>query len=278
MFTLVMAMPVFSVTDEENTNSDTSTIYGGQSGILYEYNLDEICQRVTVNVTSELEIHSTPDGVREYYLEGCILNKTAYVENDYNDLWHCNCTDGEFDLELSTLINAVNSYNFTIKFYVEEEEQDETIGGGGGGSLITTTVEEEEECIPDWSCTRWSLCFSDGTRTRNCIDLNRCGDTEDKPDETMLCEPPEVDDTFEEVVVSHEDEEPVIEPEEEAVILDEEDEEEPPTSPIVGAFFGLGEDGALWVLFIVLIAGLVLYITLRENSKRNPKFSLFFCL
>ncbi len=37
-------------------------------------------------------------------------------------------------------------------------------GGGGGGAI----------CIPNWSCTDWSPCMSDGYMYRTCTDLNGC--------------------------------------------------------------------------------------------------------
>ena len=266
---LFLVVPVFSVTSEENTDSDTSTIYGGQSSIIYEYDLYDSCQMATVNITSELEIHSTPDGIREYYLKDCTLNETAYIGNDYNDLWHCNCTNGEFNLEISTLINTINKYNFTIKFYVEEEEQYETqetttftrTGGGGGG--FTTPLPEEEECVPEWECTSWSGCI-DGTRTRECTDLNQCDIDEDKPSETQSCqiiqfdeddEPVETDITTDQELETQQDDENFTAQQEEQA------------STITGALVGVGEDGAVWTIFLLLIAAMILYITLKKKNE-----------
>jgi hypothetical protein len=48
-------------------------------------------------------------------------------------------------------------------------------GGGGGGG----------ECTPQWECTPWAPCRSDGTTTRTCYSLNRC--FRDKPVETEGC-------------------------------------------------------------------------------------------
>jgi len=42
-------------------------------------------------------------------------------------------------------------------------------------------------CVEDWECSSWSSCSGD-TETRICTDLNSCGTTIDKPDETRGCE------------------------------------------------------------------------------------------
>lgn len=42
-------------------------------------------------------------------------------------------------------------------------------------------------CAENWECSSWSSCSGD-TQTRTCTDLNSCGTTTDKPDETRGCE------------------------------------------------------------------------------------------
>lgn len=51
-------------------------------------------------------------------------------------------------------------------------------GGGGGGSYA---------CTEEWYCTPWGACI-DKIRTRTCYDLNNCGTTKNKPNETEACE------------------------------------------------------------------------------------------
>jgi uncharacterized Zn-binding protein involved in type VI secretion len=50
--------------------------------------------------------------------------------------------------------------------------------------------EEKVECVPNWQCTSWSECGSDGKQTRTCSDLNNCGTISGKPAETQSCTPP----------------------------------------------------------------------------------------
>jgi len=62
-----------------------------------------------------------------------------------------------------------------------EAAVEEAGGGGGGGG-------GEEECTEQWVCTDWSECIN-GTQTRECNDLNRCGTDAEKPVEEQECAP-----------------------------------------------------------------------------------------
>jgi len=42
-------------------------------------------------------------------------------------------------------------------------------------------------CHERWECAKWSECSPDGYQTRRCIDINKCGTTKNKPEETMEC-------------------------------------------------------------------------------------------
>ncbi|NIO22967.1 MAG: hypothetical protein GTN38_02975, partial [Candidatus Aenigmarchaeota archaeon] len=66
-------------------------------------------------------------------------------------------------------------------------------GGGSGGGGGETPPEEPEEgtCVEDWICTDWTECVS-GKKTRTCADVNRCGTTENMPEEIQDCEIPAV--------------------------------------------------------------------------------------
>ncbi len=49
------------------------------------------------------------------------------------------------------------------------------------------------DCVESWSCSDWSICYPNGTQTRECIDVNACGTDEDKPETLRECiyeEPP----------------------------------------------------------------------------------------
>ena len=52
-------------------------------------------------------------------------------------------------------------------------------GGGGGGGFVS--------CIESWTCTEYSVCSTDGTQKRICVDKNRCGTVRSKPVEINSC-------------------------------------------------------------------------------------------
>ena len=61
-----------------------------------------------------------------------------------------------------------------------------------GGSIKSTPSYKnpkisEAECVENWTCTDWFECFN-GKQTRICVDLNKCGTTKNKPEETKACE------------------------------------------------------------------------------------------
>ena len=58
-------------------------------------------------------------------------------------------------------------------------------GGGGGGGGGTGGGGGSTMCQPQWECTPWQICRSDGTTTRTCTTLNNC--FKDKPAETQNC-------------------------------------------------------------------------------------------
>jgi len=59
---------------------------------------------------------------------------------------------------------------------------DENMPGTGECSALC----EYSACIPQWSCSAWSVCISQ-QRTRLCADLNSCGTAEGKPIESESC-------------------------------------------------------------------------------------------
>lgn len=83
-------------------------------------------------------------------------------------------------------------------------------GGGGGASSISTTSTTQQEnqtqenatqestqtqngetisavCTSDWVCSEWTECVN-GFQNRRCVDVNQCGNTEDRPAQQQTCE------------------------------------------------------------------------------------------
>jgi len=65
-------------------------------------------------------------------------------------------------------------------------------GTGGSGSASTgrpqeSSSVEEALCEEKWVCSEWSECFPNGTKIRECIDLNNCNTTKNMPDIILPC-------------------------------------------------------------------------------------------
>lgn len=57
-------------------------------------------------------------------------------------------------------------------------------------AVVDEPEKDVEECIPDWLCSAWSECSSEGIQTRTCEDENNCGLLTAKPKESQSCTPP----------------------------------------------------------------------------------------
>lgn len=49
------------------------------------------------------------------------------------------------------------------------------------------TTNNPAGCVESWDCSLWRACNADGVQTRECIDANNCGTTNDRPDLTKSC-------------------------------------------------------------------------------------------
>jgi len=57
----------------------------------------------------------------------------------------------------------------------------------GGENDDDDDDDNDGKCVSDWNCSEWSDCFN-GIKTRTCIDLNRCSNSNNKPSEILECE------------------------------------------------------------------------------------------
>ncbi|MBD3310446.1 hypothetical protein GF351_04460, partial [Candidatus Woesearchaeota archaeon] len=126
-----------------------------------------------------------------YYPDaGSLQESTLNVQQYVNGTW------SRPDQTLDTandyiLVNITDLTTFGI-FGTKKPTQTSSGGGGGSGGRQVSG----RECIPDWDCTYWTACASDGTRWRRCTDLNKCNTDEDMPETTEDCTyiPPEPED------------------------------------------------------------------------------------
>lgn len=70
--------------------------------------------------------------------------------------------------------------NVTLIIFIEAESKQ-----------VVCVVKKGGLCTEEWFCSGWSECVND-EQTRICVDLNRCGTTEGKPDEARICAVPPV--------------------------------------------------------------------------------------
>lgn len=126
-------------------------------------------------------------------------------------------------------------------------------GGGGGGG-----------CTPQWTCTEWSECASDGTQTRTCTNAKPACN-KNKPNETQSCTyiPPAP--TGEEGL--RQESEPTPQPP--APLAPGITGQATGIAGITGAFIGTAyqKTGAGLILF-ALILGILYYAALKKRKKK----------
>jgi cellulose biosynthesis protein BcsQ len=66
-------------------------------------------------------------------------------------------------------------------------ESEEEGAGGEEGETQYNRRTYPSVCHEKWECTQWSECRPEGFQYRTCIDVNKCGTTEDKPKEKREC-------------------------------------------------------------------------------------------
>jgi len=64
----------------------------------------------------------------------------------------------------------------------------EFIGDRVDTPVLYNMVLNYEYCEENWECSEFNICYENGTRARNCIDLNECGTVENKPEEIEICD------------------------------------------------------------------------------------------
>ncbi len=113
--------------------------------------------------------------------------------------WYVNNVAQPGQTGTSYTYTSTSAGTYTIKVIVDDSDLDDvqlwtltvnnpvvtdsSSGGGGGGGFAAAPI----LCIEDWQCSEWGNCTGT-TQTRVCTDLNDCGTTADKPDETRICE------------------------------------------------------------------------------------------
>ncbi len=77
--------------------------------------------------------------------------------------------------------------NVTLTTNNVEPVNNPELNEGWNPVLDESDDNSSNECVEDWSCSDWSECV-DGSQSRTCTELNKCGTSEYKPSESQTCE------------------------------------------------------------------------------------------
>ncbi len=225
--------------------------FGGEARTVYEYDLNDYCLDVYVNVSSSSQIEFTPDNIREYDLLNCVHQEAP---DEFNDFWLCSCSNGSFDLVLSTLPNTVNSYEFVLFFVF-----DELMGGVGSvNDSFSFARSSGGYCGTQWSCSEWGECVN-GFQFRECsFPENFCEPEFPRPEEFREC-----------VVVEQVDDVALVEDDVPLEVLAEEDEVVR-VAPLAGAVVGPGGSVSwLWLAAFLLLVLVLLSVHVVVRYSRS---------
>jgi len=113
-----------------------TAMYGGETETLYESN---DCDQVFI----ELEESSSVVDDGEYSLHPCVLL--------YTNHWECNCTDDKIKIELTTLPNSINTYDFEINrsYYGELPDEETSTSSSSSSSSTSTSSSSSSSCVKD---------------------------------------------------------------------------------------------------------------------------------
>ncbi len=184
-----------------------SYLYSG-FGYGYGYNdsSGNITIRLRLNTTGmpvgaaslKAEVVSGNSSDSHVYASSVVLFSIACAENWSYGAWGaCSCATRTRARTGADL----NSCGTTINRTLVESCVPTGCGGGGGGSLWGGAVtilsggsedsgdemDESAGCAEAWECTEWSACSAGGMQKRACVDVSKCGTTENKPLTSRAC-------------------------------------------------------------------------------------------
>jgi len=177
-------------------NVDIEFVEDSDTRVDFEFNFSE----------SELDftkifMRKQNDGDDYGYLivNGINAGKTFYVDSVSNSSDSVCVKEAEID-DIDDISSSCLRGNEVIVKCNGTNVEGYTCTKKGGDYVVTglndSAVREFEEivrnddpgdCTPDWSCTLWGSCSS-GTQERVCTDLNGCGVSTGKPEESKTCQ------------------------------------------------------------------------------------------
>jgi parallel beta-helix repeat protein len=141
----------------------------------------------------DIEVDSSTSGNLTWALIKIFYNESELTEAGIDEstlkIYFYNATSSGWQLEPNQGVDIVNNYvwanvtHFSLFGVFGSVEVPVTpVPPGAVLSVISGGG-----CMPKWNCSDWSVCSTNGTKTRKCTDLNRCGISLNKPNETTTC-------------------------------------------------------------------------------------------
>ncbi|MEM7827049.1 MAG: putative metal-binding motif-containing protein [Candidatus Aenigmatarchaeota archaeon] len=206
------------------------------------------------------DIDDDCDGIIDNFTESCYTGPEGTLNKGICKAGSKICLNGVWGACLDQVLPQTETCNGKDDDCDGNTDEGVCGGGGGGGGGIsilppqqnqsqtnqTENITERKEEIPktceeNWVCSDWSECL-EGTQTRLCEDLNKCGTTKYKPPEYQVCEE---------------------EKKEEAISGAE-------GIGITGMFLLITQNPVyLWLLFLIVVTILILLFRIKLAKKKN---------
>ncbi|UCC91714.1 MAG: hypothetical protein JSV39_00360 [Candidatus Aenigmatarchaeota archaeon] len=184
-------------TNQGVSNASSSVaVYDEDPSEAADFGILELGKYVEIEVSQDISESLSWVVIRVYYTDE-ELNESGIYEMNLK-LYHYNESVSEWQT-LDSTVNAAENYveaNVTHLSLFGLFGSGEYCGDGycTGDEVCDICPEDCGSCFisspgceEDWTCSEWSECSPEGTRTRNCADLEDCGTTIDKPAETQTC-------------------------------------------------------------------------------------------
>lgn len=148
-------------------------------------------QASTVNL-SKAFVNETADYIKIVEQDSCVgtLCQTSHSLSGSAQYYYFITTIDDANNENLTLDSSVNGNSANVTITLTPPPGGSGGGGGGGSRGVETLPEQEEvidkDCMEEWSCSKWYGCVN-GVQARTCVDINRCGTSKNKPDESRSC-------------------------------------------------------------------------------------------
>jgi len=173
IFGSIDALPLINISD----GSDFFEVNQGQI-FLYNFSVNNTDMfglfNVSISVPSSFKFVNGSFGTSATYT--LLENSSSVIRwsgedivglNEIEFFWFKANSTSEGDLSISVLVQN-SSYNSIVDFSV-------------------SVFAEDGDCTPNWNCSNWTAC-KNNIQTRNCVDLNNCGEDPSQKLTLQICD------------------------------------------------------------------------------------------